>query len=145
MLRVHGTSASAPVAAAMVSLVNNERLLAGKGPVGFINPVLYNNLEVVEDVVHGENTGCGVRHGFRAVEGWDATTGLGSPNYERLLRFVHVPCLLVDSSGNLFGSILTTLPRQSLEVAKHGSTSASTLHSCNNGAKDGNCIDPNLE
>jgi tripeptidyl-peptidase-1 len=90
--RVHGTSASAPVVASMIAMVNNERLLAGKGPVGFINPVLYAHPEVFEDVAHGENTGCQERHGFRAVEGWDAATGLGSPNYERLLAlFMSLP------------------------------------------------------
>jgi tripeptidyl-peptidase-1 len=90
--RVHGTSASAPVIASMISMVNNERLLAGKGPVGFINPTLYRHPEVFEDVAHGESTGCEALHGFRAVEGWDAATGLGSPSYERLLDlFMSLP------------------------------------------------------
>ena len=34
-----GTSASAPVFAAMLSLINGELLAAGKPPVGFINPL----------------------------------------------------------------------------------------------------------
>ena len=38
--RVFGTSASSPVVGAIVTLLNGERLSVGKGPVGFINPVL---------------------------------------------------------------------------------------------------------
>jgi tripeptidyl-peptidase-1 len=36
-----GTSASAPVFAAMISLVNAARLAAGKSSVGFANPAIY--------------------------------------------------------------------------------------------------------
>ncbi|KAH8587032.1 peptidase S8/S53 domain-containing protein, partial [Bisporella sp. PMI_857] len=81
----YGTSASTPIIASMIAMINNERLLNGKGPVGFINPVLYQHPEVFVDVTHGENVGCQEDQGFRAVEGWDAATGLGSPDYERLL------------------------------------------------------------
>lgn len=84
--RVFGTSASAPVVAAMLAMVNSERMLVGKGPVGFVNPVLYAHPEVFEDVVYGENAGCFEGRGFRAREGWDAATGLGSPDYRRLLK-----------------------------------------------------------
>jgi tripeptidyl-peptidase-1 len=38
---VSGTSAAAPVFAGFVTLVNNARLNAGKSPVGFLNPALY--------------------------------------------------------------------------------------------------------
>lgn len=84
--RVFGTSASAPVVASIIAMVNNERMLAGKGPVGFVNPVLYAHPEVLEDVVHGENAGCFEGRGFRATKGWDAATGLGSVDYRRLLK-----------------------------------------------------------
>ena len=39
----------------------------------------------------GTQAGCGTtkqEFGFEAVEGWDAVTGLGSLNYERLLDVV---------------------------------------------------------
>ena len=36
-----GTSASAPIFGAMISLINSERISAGKPSVGFINPALY--------------------------------------------------------------------------------------------------------
>jgi len=40
---VSGTSASAPVFAAIVSLLNSARLAAGKPPLGFLNPWLYSD------------------------------------------------------------------------------------------------------
>jgi len=36
-----GTSASAPIFASIVTLLNEERLAQGKGPIGFLNPVIY--------------------------------------------------------------------------------------------------------
>ena len=89
---VFGTSSSAPIFAGMVAKLNNERLQAGKSPVGFINPVLYQQAKALNDIVLGHNSGCGVREAFRAAEGWDAVTGLGSPDYERLRNvFMNLP------------------------------------------------------
>jgi tripeptidyl-peptidase-1 len=86
-----GTSASAPTFGAMLTLIIGERLREGKGPVGFVNPVLYAHPEVFQDVVEGKNAGCGTP-GFSAVKGWDPVTGLGAPNYERLKKvFMGLP------------------------------------------------------
>ena len=41
-LAFSGTSASTPGVAGIISLVNTARLTAGKSPVGWFNPVLYN-------------------------------------------------------------------------------------------------------
>ena len=38
---VDGTSASAPIFAAILALANNALYLAGKPPVGFVNPAIY--------------------------------------------------------------------------------------------------------
>jgi tripeptidyl-peptidase-1 len=81
---VYGTSASAPVFASIIALINNERLNAGKPPVGFVNPVLYAHPEALNDIQTGANLGCGADPAFRATEGWDAVTGLGSPDFARL-------------------------------------------------------------
>ncbi len=48
-----------------------------------MNPVLYANPQVMNDIVNGDNPGCGTR-GFAAVEGWDPLTGLGTPNYPEM-------------------------------------------------------------
>jgi len=40
---VYGTSASAPVIGAILTLINDVRLAAYKKPIGFINPAIYTN------------------------------------------------------------------------------------------------------
>lgn len=72
----YGTSASAPTFAAIINLINEERIAARKRPVGFVNPALYANRQVMNDVLEGNNPGCGTQ-GFSAVPGWDPVTGLG--------------------------------------------------------------------
>ncbi|PKS09467.1 hypothetical protein jhhlp_004083 [Lomentospora prolificans] len=76
----YGSSASAPVFAAILTLINEKRLAAGKSTVGFVNPVLYANPNVFNDVKFGRNPGCST-DGFSAREGWDPVTGLGTPKY----------------------------------------------------------------
>jgi kumamolisin len=73
-----GTSAVAPLWAALVARVNQQ---IGK-PVGFLNPQIY--AKAVEtsgfhDVTDGNNGA------FTAGPGWDPCTGLGSPDGARLL------------------------------------------------------------
>ncbi|KAK0623800.1 peptidase S8/S53 domain-containing protein [Immersiella caudata] len=76
---VHGTSAAAPVVASIK-------------PVGFINPVLYAHPEMFNDVTDGANAGCGVEQAFGAADGWDAVTGLGSLDFERMRQvFLGLP------------------------------------------------------
>ncbi|KAI9648207.1 hypothetical protein NHQ30_002839 [Ciborinia camelliae] len=82
---VYGTSASTPVVGAIITSVNAARMNIGKRPVGFINPVLYANPDVLNDITSGGNQGCGTT-GFEAVTGWDPVTGLGTPNYPKLLK-----------------------------------------------------------
>ena len=45
-----GTSAAAPLFGAMINRINDERLLAGKKPIGFLNQILYQHPEVFTDV-----------------------------------------------------------------------------------------------
>ncbi|SMR49506.1 unnamed protein product [Zymoseptoria tritici ST99CH_3D1] len=81
--KTYGASISAPIWASLITLINQERTKCGKGPVGFINPVLYANPWAMNDIVNGSNPGCG-SSGFQAVPGWDPVTGLGTPNYPKL-------------------------------------------------------------
>ena len=85
LMTVQGTSAAAPVVAAILSKLNNARLRAGKKPVGFVNPVLYAHPHLMNDVVWGVNHGCG-EEAFEAGVGWDPVTGLGTLDYKRLLE-----------------------------------------------------------
>ena len=107
-----GTSASTPIFASYVVMMNDMRLQAGLPKLGNMLPLLYmlgdKHPEVYNDVTvgyHGYslpiNNMCGgmcpnpfdciidnVRQGLTAAPGWDATTGFGSINFERMLRFV---------------------------------------------------------
>ncbi|KAF2098918.1 putative protease S8 tripeptidyl peptidase I [Rhizodiscina lignyota] len=81
-----GTSASSPIFAAIVTRINDARLNMGKKPIGFINPALYKNPWILNDITNGTNPGCNT-DGFKAVKGWDPVTGLGTPNYPKMLEY----------------------------------------------------------
>merc|ERR1740121_3576686 len=86
-----GTSAAAPALGGMLSLINSELLAEGLPTLGFLNTLLYSNLtteSIFKDVTQGDNR-CGASGypccgGYDAGEGWDAVTGLGVQNWERL-------------------------------------------------------------
>lgn len=92
-----GTSASSPSMAAVITLINGMRLQAGKGPVGFVNPVIYSsNGKGFNDITSGENNCCAgqkgsavcCKYGFTAATGWDPVTGWGSPNFPALSAYL---------------------------------------------------------
>ena len=113
---IGGTSASAPIFAALITAVNDARIAAGKAPVGWINPAvrlppacIHDSLVALcltllelqlyshsfrtafNDIFMGSNPGCATK-GFPAARGWDPVTGLGTPNFPRLLsRFMALP------------------------------------------------------
>ncbi|KAA1475900.1 family S53 protease [Dentipellis sp. KUC8613] len=78
-----GTSASSPIVASIVALLNDELISAGKAPLGFLNPFIYANPDAFNDITSGYNPGC-FTMGFTAREGWDPVTGLGTPNYTKM-------------------------------------------------------------
>jgi len=82
---VAGTSASCPVVAGVFAKLNGLRLAAGKPAMGFLNPFIYKNPSGFQDVACGVNK-ANRNYGFTAVEGWDAATGYGTPNYEALSK-----------------------------------------------------------
>lgn len=56
---VSGTSASTPVFAAIVQLLNSDRLSKGKKPLGFLNPWIYSvGAKGLNDITLGINIGC---------------------------------------------------------------------------------------
>jgi len=78
---VGGTSAVAPLWAGLVALLNQK---LGK-PAGFLNPTLYTlGGTVFHDITVGNNDDGGLGS-YSARAGWDACTGLGSPNGTALL------------------------------------------------------------
>ena len=95
--RSSSTSASTPVFAAMVSLVNSARLRKGFGPIGWLNPLLYKYAdEFTNDVTVGNNYCAASNHttivcckqGFEATVGWDPVTGVGSVNAGKMVNFL---------------------------------------------------------
>jgi kumamolisin len=67
---IGGTSAVAPLWAGLIALANQQN---GRN-AGFANPTLYANPTALRDITSGNNGA------FTARSGWDACTGLGSPN-----------------------------------------------------------------
>ncbi len=74
-----GTSAVAPLWAALFALMNEQL----EEPIGYVNPQLYQQLPVVADIVRDITTGS--NGGYLAGPGWDACTGMGSPDGENWL------------------------------------------------------------
>ena len=78
---VGGTSAVAPLWAGLIALVNEQ---AGKN-LGWFHPQLYSTWaqhKALHDIVSGNNGD------FAATPGWDACTGLGTPNGQAILALV---------------------------------------------------------
>ena len=74
-----GTSAVAPLIAALVALANARR---GK-PLGLVNPFLYANASLFRPITQGDNISRGV--GYQAGPGWNACCGLGAPKGAAIL------------------------------------------------------------
>lgn len=82
---IGGTSAVAPLWAGLLALINQK---LGQ-PVGFLNPLLYGPLAapgVFHDIVSGNNDMNGNLGGYKARKGWDACTGLGTPDGTKILQ-----------------------------------------------------------
>lgn len=68
-----GTSAVAPLWAALIAMANAER----GAPLGFVNPALYSNPALFRAITQGNNRTNG--KGYDAGPGWNACTGMGVP------------------------------------------------------------------
>jgi kumamolisin len=70
-----GTSAVSPLYAGLTA-----RLAEGVGgKVGYLSPFFYEHPECFHDITKGSNGG------YKAGPGWDAATGLGSPDGTKML------------------------------------------------------------
>jgi kumamolisin len=75
---VGGTSAVAPLWAALLALINQQK----GAPVGLVNAALYAAAADFRDITQGNNGA------YKAEKGWDACTGLGSPNGQAIAAVV---------------------------------------------------------
>merc|ERR1712070_1291355 len=92
---VGGTSASTPSWGAIISLLNEECLSSSGGSktLGFVNPLFYQNAAASNDVTKGSNAvGENAASGWKCTEGWDAVTGLGTPQFTKLQAVVKKAC-----------------------------------------------------
>ena len=78
---VGGTSAVAPLFAALIARINAAQ---GKA-AGFVNAKLYAATGAFRDVTQGNNGS------FAAARGWDACTGLGSPDGRKIAAALETP------------------------------------------------------
>jgi len=78
---IGGTSAVAPLWAGLIARINATR---GTG-VGLVQPLLYRSKTACRDITQGDNGD------FAAAPGWDACTGLGSPNGAGVAAALGVP------------------------------------------------------
>jgi kumamolisin len=76
---VGGTSAVAPLWAGLIALFNQQL----GNPVGFVNPLLYNTVASSSGAFHQITEGS--NGAFKAGQGWNACTGLGSADGSRML------------------------------------------------------------
>ena len=67
---IGGTSAVAPLWAGLIARINQTTGTSA----GYLNPLLYGRPQALRDITSGSNGD------FEAARGWDACTGLGSPN-----------------------------------------------------------------
>ncbi|KAF7193047.1 Tripeptidyl-peptidase sed3 [Pseudocercospora fuligena] len=93
---VGGTSAAAPLWAAIITLLNDYEISRGRPTLGFINPWLYSLPNgTLHDITQGgdnsgqcaPNSNCTLSQtpGYNVSVGWDPVTGLGSPMFNRLV------------------------------------------------------------
>jgi len=88
-----GTSAAAPLWSGLIARINQALPISNTG-VGFFTPFLYGQVTNLHDVEIGDNKISGI--GYDAGAGWDACTGLGTPNGEALMTAV-----LAEAACNL--------------------------------------------
>ncbi|KIK61997.1 hypothetical protein GYMLUDRAFT_42427 [Collybiopsis luxurians FD-317 M1] len=84
---VAGTSCSSPTFASIIAYLNDFKLATNGSTLGFLNPLLYANPGVFNDIISGSNPGCN-SDGFTAGVGWDPVTGLGTPDFPKLQAIV---------------------------------------------------------
>ena len=87
-----GTSASSPSFAAVMTLLNEVCLAESGKPLGFVNPLFYQNADMFNDITVGDNAKGDNFAGWNAGKGWDACTGLGTPNFPKMVAVVKKAC-----------------------------------------------------
>jgi len=94
---VGGTSCASPIFAGIIALLNDYVITNTGQPLGFLNPLLYKmaaaNPKAFNDITKGDNIctedGCSPScKGYLCTKGWDPVTGLGTPIYPEMLKYI---------------------------------------------------------
>jgi uncharacterized repeat protein (TIGR01451 family) len=116
-----GTSCAAPLWAGFTALLNQQATKNGFAPMGFINPSLYNiangpnYTNCFHDITTGNNTWSGSPNLFKATQGYDLCTGLGTPNGTNLISALTGVPIATNTISHLsapappYGSTLSVL------------------------------------
>ena len=105
-----GTSAASPLWAGFTALINQQGLINGKPPVGFINPALYtlgksaSYNTVFNDCTNGDNTWPGSPTNYFAVPGYDLCTGWGSPRGTNMINALVGTSVTVTNGGPIISA-----------------------------------------
>jgi kumamolisin len=83
-ITIGGTSMAAPQWSGFLALVGAARAAAGKGPIGYLNPIIYG-LSQSDYQANFNDVTSGSNGAFSAGPGYDAVTGLGSMKASSLL------------------------------------------------------------
>jgi kumamolisin len=108
---VGGTSAVAPLWAGLIALINQHTAHA----VGYLNPLLYTAR--VEATFHDINVGN--NGGYQAGPGWDACTGLGTPDGHALIAALASPQMTNAVQAGRSGPAETRARVRSTDLAFH--------------------------
>jgi uncharacterized repeat protein (TIGR01451 family) len=115
-----GTSCAAPLWGGFTALINQQAMINGHAPVGFLNPALYNiansaaYTNCFHDTATGNNTWSGSPNLFYATNNYDLCTGIGTPNGTNLINALTAagvtnPVIQISPPPAPYGSTLATL------------------------------------
>jgi kumamolisin len=99
-----GTSAAAPLMAAMTADVDSASAAVGGQPLGFANPFLYAHAGVFHDITVGSNSELGLGLPYPAGAGYDMATGLGSPDGSALAAALIAATTLPNADSTVLAS-----------------------------------------
>jgi kumamolisin len=100
-----GTSAAAPLWAGLVARIN-----ASIGyNIGFVNPFFYENTQFFNSITVGNNA-APLAGGYAATAGWDAVTGLGTPDGQAIMFALSPPTTENTTATVNFNSSNNVLP-----------------------------------
>ena len=92
-LTIGGTSLASPLWAAMIDITDQYVVANGGAHLGFVNPAVYQSVNFAQPYPPYHDITNGTNGAYNTNPGWDAVTGLGSPDLYNFARDL-VPCIM---------------------------------------------------